>query len=168
MSINAEQLPAESLRAAILKALLTAIEVTSKDGKASLKDVMDALDIDSLAARLPDKTKVAAIRRAGGKSSAKVKDEAKFLRWVQENRPGEIVPTVRESYQKTLLETLDKQGDLVDPETGEVVPGVEFVTGTAYLTVNFEPGGEEAIRQAWREQRISLDSLLALPAGGEP
>ena len=55
MSISADSLPAESLRAAVLKALLTAIEATSKDGKASLKDVMDALDIDSLAARLPDR-----------------------------------------------------------------------------------------------------------------
>ena len=168
MSIPADSLPAESLRTAVLKALLTAIEATSKDGKASLKDVMDALDIDSLAARLPDGPKVAAIRRAGGKTSARVTDEGKFTRWVQASRPGEIVPSVRESYQKALLETLDKQDDLIDAETGEVVPGVDWVTGSAYLTVNFEPGGEDAIKQAWREHRISLDSLLALPAAEAP
>jgi hypothetical protein len=163
----AADLPNESLRAAVFKALLTAVEATSKDGKASLKDVMDALDIDSLAARLPDKTKVAAIRRAGGKTSAKVTDDEKFTRWVQENRPGEIVPSVRDSYRKSLLEDMDKRDDLVDTETGEVVPGVDWVTGTAYLTVNFEPGGEEAIRRAWQDGRLTLPGLLGLPAAEE-
>jgi hypothetical protein len=164
MTDLAQDLPAASLRAAILKALLAAVDAASRDGKASLKDVMDALDIDSLTARLPDKAKVATIRRAGGKTTAKVRDEAKFLAWVHENRPGEVVHAVRDSYQKTLLEAMNDAGELVDPETGEVVPGVDWATGAAYLTVNFEPGGEDAIRQAWQSGRLSLDSLLALPA----
>ena len=102
MSIPAGSLPAESLRAAVLKALLTEIEASVKGGKAGLKEVMDALDIDALASRLPDGPKVATVRRAGGKASPKVTDPDKFLAWVQENHPSEVVvvPAVRESFQK--------------------------------------------------------------------
>ena len=161
-----DTLPQDTLRAAVLKALLKVISSTSDDGKAALKDVMDALEIDSLAAKLPDGTKVATLNRAGGNTTAKVTDEGKFFAWVSENRPGEIVQSVRDSYQKALLEAFDKSHALVDPETGEVVPGVEFVTGRDWLTVLFKPGGEEAIKQAWRSGRLSLDAMLALPEGG--
>jgi hypothetical protein len=80
------------------------------------------------------------------------------------NRPGETETIVRDSYRKALLEVLDKAGALVDPETGEAVPGVEFVTGKDWLTVRFQPGGEEAIKTAWQSGRLSLDAMLALPA----
>lgn len=163
MSISADSLPAESLRAAVLKALLAEIEASVKGGKAGLKELMDMLDIDSLAARLPDGPKVATVRRAGGKASPKVTDPDKFLAWVQESHPDEVVPAVRESFTRAVLAEVDKNGAAV-MASGEAVPGVEFLTGTAYLTVNFEDGGEDAVKQAWREHRISLDSLLALPA----
>jgi hypothetical protein len=167
--MSAETLPQDTLRAAVLKALQKVVTTATDDGKAALKDVMDALEIDSLAARLPDGTKVANLNRAGGIISARVKDEKKFLAWVQGSRPGEVetVTSVRESYRKALLESLDKAGALVDPETGEVVPGVEFVTGKDWLTVNFKPGGEDAIKAAWQSGRLSLDAMLALPEAGE-
>jgi hypothetical protein len=160
-----DTLPQDTLRAAVLKALLKVISSTADDGRASLKDVMNELEIDSLAAKLPDGTKVANLNRAGGNTAAKVTDEARFFAWVQENRPGEVVTSVRDSYRKALLEALDKAHALVDPETGEVVPGVEFVTGKDWLTVNFKPGGEEAIKAAWQSGRLSLDAMLALPGG---
>jgi hypothetical protein len=160
---TADTLPQDALRAAVIKALLKVVSAESDAGKAALKDVMDALEIDSLAARLPDGTKVATLNRAGGNTSAKVTDEGKFKAWVQANRPGEVITVVRDSYQKALLEALDKSHALLDPETGEVVPGVEFVTGKDWLTVLFKPGGEEAIKQAWRSGRLSLDAMLALP-----
>ena len=174
MSISADSLPAESLRAAVLKALYKQIGDDITAGKKPLKALMDALRINNLAAELPDGTGVAEIRRAGGNTTAQVIDEGKFLRWVLAHRPGEVVQAVRESYQKHLLEAItkagtgavDKRGRPIDPESGEPVDGVGFVTGTAYLTVNFEPGGEEAIKQAWQEGRLSLDALLALPAPG--
>lgn len=162
-----ETLPQDTLRAAVLKALVKVITSSADDGKAALKDVMDALEIDSLAARLPDGTKVANLNRAGGNTSARVTDEGKFLAWVLENRPGEVVQEVRDSYRKHLLEAMDKARALVDPETGEVVPGVEFVPGKDWLTVNFKPGGEDAIKAAWQSGRLSLDAMLALPSGGE-
>jgi hypothetical protein len=164
--MSMDTLPQDTLRAAVLKALLKVVAGSADDAKAGLKDVMDALEIDSLAAKLPDGTKVAALNRAGGNTAARVTDEGKFFAWVEQNRPGELVTSVRDSYRKALLEALDKAGALVDPETGEVVPGVEFVTGKDWLTVNFKPGGEEAIKQAWQSGRLSLDAMLSLPQGG--
>jgi hypothetical protein len=172
MSISAEELPAESLRAAVLKALYKQIGDDITSGKKPIKALMDALRINTLCAELPDGTEVAEIRRAGGNTSATVTDEDKFLRWVVAHRPGEVVQAVRESYQKHLLEAItkagtaavDKRGRPIDPESGEPVEGVGFTTGTAYLTVNFEPGGEDAIKEAWQSGRLSLDSMLALPA----
>lgn len=161
-------LPEDALRAAVLKALLDEVDAVIKSGKTDLKAQMDSLEIDSLSAVLPDGTKVAKVSRAGGATSAKVTDPEKFLAWVAENRPGEVVSSVRESYQKALLDAIDKAGAVVDPESGEVVPGVEFVTGTAYLTVTFsrgEPDGREQIKRAWRDGRVSLPSLLAIESG---
>lgn len=172
--MSAETLPQDTLRAAVLKALSNEVGTEIKTGKAGLRPVMDALDIDTLGARLPDGTRVAKVRRAGGGTTAQVTDEAAFLRWVIANRPGEIVQAVRESYRKALLEAAakagpdaaDKKGRPLDPETGEPVDGIGFAAGTAYLTVNFEPGGEDAIRAAWQSGRLSLDAMLALPAAG--
>lgn len=163
-------IPADSLRAAVLKALADEVTSAVKDGKASLQQVMEDLKIKSLTAELPDGTEVATVARAGGKTSARVTDPAKFLAWVQGSHPAEVEPVVRSSYQTALLAAIDSAGDAIDPDSGEVVPGVEFTTGTAYLTVTYakgDVGGQELIKRAWRGGQISLDSLLALP-GGEP
>jgi len=51
-----------------------------------------------------------------------------------------------------------------------VVPGIEFRTGTEYLTVSFANAkvqGRERIKQAWRDGAIDLGALLALPGGDE-
>ena len=168
--MNASSIPADTLRTAILKVLADEVKSATDDGKAGLKEVMDALGIKSLTATLADGTEVATVSKGGGVESPKVTGPEKFLAWVQENRPGEVVQVVRESYQETLLAAMKKTGTPVDPETGEVVPGVEFRTGTEYLTVTFASGkvqGRERIKQAWRDREIDLGALLALP-GGEP
>lgn len=163
-----DSIPADVLRAAVLKALAEEVKTAIEDGKAGLKPVMDTLKIGTLDAELPDGTQVGEISRAGGTASPKVTDPVKFLGWVEENRPGEVVRSVRESYQKALLEDMKKAGKAVDPATGDVVPGVEFVPSSEYLVVRYAGEGKEAIRRAWQAGRIDLGSMLALPAGGEP
>jgi hypothetical protein len=168
--MNLSTLPQDTLRAAVLKALSDEIGKAIKDGKADLKQAADTLKIKALTAELPDGTEVATITRAGGAAKPRVTDERKFLDWVLANRPGEVMQAVRESYRKALLEAVEKAGQPVDPETGDVIPGVEFETTAEYLTVRFtggNPGGQELIKRAWRNGQVSLDSLLALPAGGD-
>ena len=168
--MTTSSLPADTLRTAVLKVLADEVKAATDDGKASLKDVMDGLGIRSLTATLADGTEVATVSRAGGAESPKVTDPDKFLAWVAENRPGEIVQSVRDSYTDALLAAMRKTGEPVDPETGEVVPGVEFRAGAEYLAVRFASGpvdGRERIKQAWRDRELDLAGLLALP-GGEP
>jgi hypothetical protein len=155
-------LPADSLAAAILRALSDEVKTALDDGKQHLGQVMDDLKIKTLRAVLPDGTEVATLTRVGGDGdyTPHVADEDKFTAWVQENHPGEIVPAVRKSYRDALLEEI--------AGTGEAVPGVEFRQATSYVTVTFAKGkvnGREAIKAAHQRGEISLDTLLALPPG---
>jgi hypothetical protein len=158
----------DTLRAAVLKALAEEVATAVDSGKDHLKQVMDDNEIDSLSALLPDGTKVGKVYRGGGNSLPVITDPEKFLAWVQEHRPGEVVPSVRESYQKALLEAIKKAGAPVDPETGEAVPGVEFKESKAFVAVAYADKQEspELIKEAWRSGRISLPAILALPAAG--
>lgn len=163
-------IPAAALRAAVLKVLSEEVDLAITEGKADLKEVMDALGIKSLKATLPDGTDVATVTLAGTSAAPKVTDPVKYLAWVQENRPGEVEPVVRKSYTDALLASMKETGEPVDPETGEVVPGVEFRSGTGYLSVTFGragAGGRERIKQAWQNRDLDLAGLIALPAGSE-
>lgn len=166
--MNASSLPSGTLAAAVLKTLAEEVKTAVNGGKDGLLAEMSALKIKTLVAELPDGTEVATVTRAAGTAKPKVTDPGRFLAWVEQNRPGEIetVRSVRESYQKALLEAIAGT-ELVDPETGEKVPGVEWADSSPYLVITFAkdgPGGQELIKRAWRAGEISLDSLLALPA----
>lgn len=163
-------LPRDALGAAVLKTLAEEVKAAADGGKNSLLGIMGELKIKSLVAELPDGTQVATVTRAGGGTRPKVKDPDKFRAWVAGSHPDEIVTTVRDTYARALLDSIAGTGNAVDPDTGEVVPGVEFESGNPYLLITFakgETGGQELIRRAWRTGQISLDSLLAIE-GGEP
>lgn len=168
--MSAGTLREDTLYAAVRKAVADEIAKAVKTGKKDLKQIVDDLSIKTLTARLPDGTEVGTVGKAGGGSVPEVADERKFLAWVKENRPGEVVETVRESYWNSLSEAMKKTGEPIDPETGERIPGVAFKTTTEYLTVNLakgEPGrsGHDLIMQALLDKQISLNTVLALPAG---
>lgn len=163
-------LPDDTLRAAVLKALAEKIGDAIDDGKTDLMAVMDEHQIDSLAAKLPDGTRVAKVARIEESSSPRITDPARFLAWVEANKPGEVVKSVRDSYQKALLESVAKAGKPVEPGTGEVIPGIEFRPRAAYVSVTYadKTASPELIRQAWQSGQISLTDMLSLPAGGGP
>lgn len=61
--------------------------------------------------------------------SASVVDEDAFIRWVEENRPDEIVGMVRSSYRTAVLAMCKAAGEPVTVD-GEVVPGVRVAHGS--------------------------------------
>jgi hypothetical protein len=81
-----------------------------------------------------------------------VHDEAAFTNHVAANRPDEVVRSVRESYRRVYLDSLQptSSGEAVDPATGELVPGVRYHVGTAYITTRFDKGGRDALANALR------------------
>ena len=164
-------LPQDALAVAALKTLADDIRTTLDKDKDGLLEVMAEQGITGLAARLPDGTKVASLPYVGGEDRAQVVDEAALVAWMERNRPGEIVKTVRKDTLKAVLDAATAAGQAVDPVTGEAIPGIEFGPATPYTQVNFvrgkEPGedGRALIRQAWRSGALDVRDLLALPAG---
>ncbi len=162
--MNPRDLPEAARRAAVLKALSDEVKRAVERGKASLKPVLDELDIDTMGASLsPDGPRVAEVYRGGGNATAEVVNEDKYLAWVKETNPGEVIEAVRPTYTAELLKQIAR--------TGEIVPGVELGLTTAYVAVRYEPGGQAALTAAWREGLIDISPMLALPAspdGGEP
>lgn len=137
-----------ALRAAVLKALSDRVreeyDTSRVDVDAALRELSEQTGAASVKVTLGEQV-IATVTLAGGKPSARVVDEDKFLAWVVENRPTETVQRVRESYRKAVL---DAGG--VDPVSGEFVPGVEVVDGSPYVSTHFATGGREAVAAAWR------------------
>lgn len=160
---------AAALRAAILKTVADDVEAVLAPGKDAVRDEMVDAGVEKIGATLPDGTKVASLSLCGGESAPRVTDPAAFQAWVEANRPGEIVSSVRESYVKAVLDEAKKAGRAVDRASGEVIPGITFGPTTPYVRLTFTRGdldGRELIRRAHRRGDLNmLDSVLALPAG---
>ena len=77
---------------------------------------------------------VGAVTYAKGITSARVVDPGALLHWVKQNRPGEIVESVRGSYLSAVLTAAKRAGLAVD-EHGEVIPGIEIFQGDPIVKV---------------------------------
>lgn len=135
---------------------------------------------DRLHITLPgEKAKLAAVTMKIPKPAEATVDinPARFLAWVQQNNPGEVVPTVRASYAKVVAERLVVDGDdVIDPLSGEVV---EYATAreagpdpepTGEFTLLFEGGtgglGRETFKAAWQQQGADLAQVSTVLAIG--
>lgn len=107
-------------------------------------------------------TDLGTVSLAAGRVTAKVVDEAAFLRWVKHNHPTEVVETVRDSFRKKLFDGAVAKAEPDDPTAvgpdGEVIPGVELVHNQPYPTCR--PTDEAKQRMG-----ALLADVLALPAG---
>lgn len=159
-------------------ALTTVIADAAKARKDEIRqrlaESLDNVGADSVRAELPDGTRVSKSTLITPNPKPVVSDEAAFAAWVEALRPDEIIKTVRESYRRVVLERLASTPDgiAIDPDTGEVVPGVRFTTGATYVSTRFEKDGRDAIVAAIRDGIIEPAAVLsalspapALPGG---
>jgi hypothetical protein len=106
------------------------------------------------------------------RKSAKVISEAKFLAWVRDKHPSEIVtePRVRESFADLVLKSVRERGGWLDKATGELadVPGVERGEGDPFPVVDLHDNAGDVIAAAWQGHQAEFRELLALPAGDAP
>lgn len=156
-----------NLRLAVLTALRDAIdkevEFLRQDATAAIKQANESLGVKSLEVSLPGGKVVAALSLAAPDPSPSVHDEQAFAEWVSAGYPTEVVPTVRPAFKKSLLGRLEVAGDgAVDPETGEVVPGVGVRERAPYVTLRFKPGGRDDIAVAWRNKTLPESVLPQL------
>ncbi|CAB4218816.1 hypothetical protein UFOVP1608_53 [uncultured Caudovirales phage] len=159
-------------------AVLTVMEDTIKARKdairAALSAELAATGADATSAFLNDE-KIAKVSLAGGKYSAKVVDAKAFEAWVMENHPDEILITssVRSSFTDAVLKEIVATEAHLDPhfvfssKTGEIVPGVTFVQGSAYVSTRFESGGRDRVLDALRDGSLAINvaAPLELEAG---
>lgn len=167
-------------RTAVLKALRDAIDAELSGSRADVLDgLLDAkasLGVKSVDVTLPDGTKVASVTLTEPKGRIAVTNDEAFARYVLDRWPDEVAMTVRSAWQKKLLARLKDagDGDVVDPETGELVDGV-----TAYppadpssFSLRYADGGRERIADAYRNGQLGeLADLTpqtpAIPKGSD-
>lgn len=135
------------------------VETARQDVKAELLAAFHDLGVKSVAVALPDGTPVATVT-LNQPQPKPIVDEHSQLEWVRENHPSEVTEVVRGSFKTALDKRLKVVGDqVIDTRTGEVVPWatVRPAGEPRSFTLRYTADGREAIAQAWREGRMSID-----------
>lgn len=162
-------------REAVLKALHDAIgdelKACRADVQSGLNDAQDTAGVRQIVATLPDGTVVAKISLTDPKPTAVVTDHKAFTDWVRDTHPSEVkrevVTTVQPAFTTRLLGEMTAAGVPCDPNTGELVPGVEIrATRARSHSVRFEKAGREDIGEAWRAGALTGLVLPELTPGG--
>lgn len=127
-------------------------------------DARAELDEQGTAARwvVPD---VATVSLPVSHESVTVSDSAALAGWVARRYPDEVVPTVRPAFGKVLLARLAHDGEtVIDPETGEVVPGLGVRAGgvAGALRIKASTGAEQVAGQMAERVIADLGRELGL------
>jgi hypothetical protein len=148
-----------ALRLAVVTVLQDRVAEERELLRAAIVAALDNVGADSVRAELQDGTRVAKAGITVPKPSARVTDPQALTEWASQAHPTEVVWRVRESFQKGLLDRLKPgpDGHAVDPDTGEVIPGVTFVERDRYPSLRFESDGRERIAAALSDGSLSID-----------
>ena len=101
------------------------------------------------------------------KTAPTVHDAGLLAAWVKRRYPSEVVEIVRPAFQKVLMARLVTAGEyVVDPGSGEVVPGLGVREGGRPLTLRFKPnaGALDVADEAARELVDRVTSALDVEA----
>lgn len=120
---------------------------------------------ERITAKLPDGTVIGTVTIGKPAQSPMVVDERALLDWVRENRPDEVVESVRASYVDHLKEQVRKHGHAFDAETGEIIPGIELREGSPSYRPSVDKDAVPVLQARLGE--IVGNGLLALPEGGQ-
>lgn len=163
----------ELRRMALIKAFADALNDFTKDERASVLDrLLEKYEDEgtkSFNVTLPDGTKVASITLPEGKAADKTVDEAALFEWAEEQDgiDVEVIPAQAERKLKKVRSSwlADKikcaiegdDGDLIDIDSGEVIPGIKRIPGASpsSFTVRFAPDGREKLATAYRRGQLN-------------
>lgn len=147
----------------VIAAKLVADELKEieRTAKAELMELADAVGATSFTVKDDDGTKLGTVSKSEGRVAAKVVDEAALLAWVKANRPDQLRQVVEDAYVKALLKSAVENGDAVDVETGEIIPGIEVMQGSPFVSARPTPEAKARMKDL-----LAGSPLLEL-AGGE-
>ena len=129
--------------------------------RAELQEEMDSLGADRVKAELGDDV-VAYVTTSKPKFKWEITSDIKFLHWVKEYFPSEVVEAVRESSVDKLLEKLQLVDDLVIDHTGEQITWAFPNISEPYLVTKFHSDGREKLREALVSNSIEARKVLEL------
>ena len=129
--------------------------------RAELQEEMDSLGADRVKAELGDDV-VAYVTTSKPKFKWEVINERKFVDWVADNHPTEIVESVRESFRDVILDKFTYLDDLVIDPNGEPVDWLVGHLSEPYLTTKFHSDGREKLREALTSNSIEPKKILEL------
>jgi hypothetical protein len=164
-------------RTAVLSALAEAIDKELKDAKKELQEGLKAAKSETgtqkISIALEEGQDIGSVSLVQPKAAAAIIDPEKFLAWVREVRPTEVVTRlvteVRPSWSSLVLKQITAAGaaQWADPENGVIhdVPGVELQGRAAYTRMTVPDAGRDAIAEAWRTGQLAHLNPFQLEAG---
>ena len=100
--------------------------------------------------------------RSHPRTSAEVLSEKALLEWVREKYDYEIVETVRDSFRKHILDSVENvDGKAIYPRTGEILDFIHFNSKDAYVSTRFVDGGRESLLEAFRAGVLNPSSVIS-------
>lgn len=163
-----------AIQHAVLNRMKAAYSATRRELETRFLERYEEEGSKSFVVRFDELGKVATATLNEPRDKPYVADEAAFVAWVEANHPGEVVRTVRESYQKVLFERnvkLTDDGLVIHAKTGEAIPGLSVRKGgdPTSFTLSFEKRGDDNAEDDVFDLALgqSVPALLGIEAGGE-
>ena len=137
----------DTARRAIAATLITGLVKSEGDHyKAELLAAFNESGAERVRVTDVDGTDLGSVSKSKGRISARVTDEAALLEWVKVNHPEHILRQVNATYRDQLLAVAKTGGDPIDPETGELVPGIEIFEGDPSVSARPTPEAKDRMR----------------------
>jgi hypothetical protein len=129
--------------------------------RAQLQAQMDGIGADRVKAEL-DGDVIAYVTTSKPKFKWEVISERKFVEWVKDNHPSEIVESVRESFREVILEKFNYVDDAAIDPNGEIVDWLVGHIAEPYLVTKFHSEGREKLRDAFLSNAIDPKKVLEI------
>ena len=150
-----------SLELAAIAMIADAAKKRKDELRAQLQAEMDDIGADRVKAEL-DGDVIAYVTTSKPKFKWEVISERKFVEWVKDNHPSEIVETVRESFREVILEQFNYVDDAAIDPNGEIVDWLVGHIAEPYLVTKFHSDGREKLRDAFLSNAIDPKKVLEI------
>jgi hypothetical protein len=160
-----EEVPMNLRELAFQLSAITLIADAAKEAKDRLRrefaQALDEVGADSAKAALEGE-EIAKISLIQPRTSPEVLNEKAFVDWVKSHYEFEIVESVRESFRKHVMDSVENvDGKAIYKRTGEVLDFITFNSRDAYIATRFLDGGREILTEAFRQGTLTPTSVMA-------
>ncbi|MFY7812324.1 MAG: hypothetical protein ACOVQZ_00585 [Candidatus Nanopelagicaceae bacterium] len=150
-----------SLELAAIAMIADAAKKRKDELRAQLQAEMDGIGADRVKAEL-DGEVIAYVTTSKPKFKWEVISERKFVEWVKDNHPSEIVESVRESFREVILDKFNYVDDAAIDPNGEIVDWLVGHISEPYLVTKFHSDGREKLRDAFVSNSIDPKKVLEI------